>query len=57
VKDDLRIAILGATSHIAKGLIYNFNQDKRIGKLYLFARSKDSCRIFLRILNVERPFI
>jgi len=32
------IAILGATSHIAKGLIYNFIKNKR-AKLFLFSRS------------------
>ena len=41
-----RIAILGATSHIAKGLIDNFCTDKA-NKLYLFARSKDRVKDFL----------
>ena len=45
-----RIAILGATSHIAKGLIYNFCKD-RTNKLYLFARSDDRVKDFLISIN------
>lgn len=46
----MRIAILGATSHIAKGLIYNFNK-KETNELFLFARSKDRLLEFLK--NIE----
>lgn len=55
-----KIAILGATSHIAKGLIDNFCKD-RTNKLYLFARSDDRVKDFLisihcsRVCNVK-PF-
>lgn len=35
-----KIAILGATSHIARGLIYNFSRTKNY-KLFLFARSRE----------------
>jgi nucleoside-diphosphate-sugar epimerase len=41
-----KIAILGATSHIAKGLIYGFSK-RRQYKLSLFARSPDQVRNFL----------
>lgn len=47
-----KIVILGATSHIAKGLICNFN---RLGKdeLYLFARSADSLKEFVDSIQCE----
>lgn len=41
-----KIAILGATSHIAKGLISNFLQDGNF-ELHLYARSLDKLRDFL----------
>ncbi len=48
----IRIAILGATSHIAKGLICNFTQSKEY-KLFLFARSTGKARDFLRINGIK----
>ena len=42
-----RIAILGATSHIAKGLISNFAQNTEC-KLFLFARSHKCIEEFLK---------
>ena len=42
-----RIAILGATSHIAKGLIYNFIKSGRDNKLFLFSRSPERAKEFL----------
>lgn len=42
-----RIAILGATSHIAKGLILNFLQNKK-NSLFLFARKPIDVRCFLK---------
>lgn len=45
-----RIAILGATSHIAKGLIDNFCRDK-VNKLHLFARSAGKVKDFLMSIN------
>ncbi|MFA6129523.1 MAG: NAD-dependent epimerase/dehydratase family protein [Candidatus Omnitrophota bacterium] len=42
-----KIAILGATSHIAKGLILNFRQSKE-NELFLFARSPNKVREFLK---------
>lgn len=42
------IAILGATSHIAKGLIYNFSRAVEYKDLYLFARSKSNLGLFLK---------
>ncbi|MBN2831060.1 MAG: NAD-dependent epimerase/dehydratase family protein [Candidatus Omnitrophica bacterium] len=44
---NIKIAILGATSQIAKGLIFNFAQDNSV-KLYLFARSPGKVRVFIR---------
>jgi nucleoside-diphosphate-sugar epimerase len=45
-----KIAILGATSHIAKGLIYNFLKDaKRENQhLFLFARRPEKVKSFLK---------
>ena len=48
-----RIAILGATSHIAKGLIDNFCKDGEV-KLNLFARSPDKIRDFLKSINCPK---
>lgn len=55
-----RIAILGATSHIAKGLTDNFCKVKA-NRLYLFARSTDRVEDFLSNINcgsacVVKPF-
>jgi nucleoside-diphosphate-sugar epimerase len=43
-----KIAILGATSHVAKGLIYNFLKDNKEYTLFLFARSPERVREFLK---------
>lgn len=45
-----KIAILGATSHIAKGLIYNFLRN-RGGILHLYARSSEKTRDFLSTIG------
>lgn len=45
-----KIAILGATSHIAKGLIYNFNMGGNY-ELFLFARSLERVQDFLRSIH------
>lgn len=50
-----KIAILGATSHIAKGLIYNFSQNK-YKDIYLFARSKNKLGIFLKQISCPYPY-
>lgn len=50
-----KIAILGATSHIAKGLIYNFSK-KAYSELFLFARSIDRLREFLKSIECEKNF-
>lgn len=42
-----KIAILGATSHIAKGIINNFIEDSRANELVLFARSIENVKSFL----------
>ncbi len=46
----MKIAILGATSHIAKGLIYHFARHDQFD-LVLFARSHDKATDFLRSIN------
>ncbi|OHD13539.1 MAG: hypothetical protein A2Y41_06490 [Spirochaetes bacterium GWB1_36_13] len=43
----MKIALLGATSHIAKGLIYYFHQKPENYRLYLFARNLDSLNNFI----------
>ncbi|MBU2102976.1 MAG: NAD(P)-dependent oxidoreductase [Candidatus Omnitrophica bacterium] len=48
-----RIAILGATSHIAKGIIYNCMQDKKYD-LFLFARSLEPVRNFLKSIGYKK---
>jgi nucleoside-diphosphate-sugar epimerase len=47
------IAILGATSHIARGLVYGFSKIPRY-KLYLFARSPDQVRVFLSGIQAKK---
>jgi nucleoside-diphosphate-sugar epimerase len=46
----LTVAILGSTSHIAKGLIYNFLQNSGF-RLHLFSRSPDKLNSFLNVIN------
>ena len=46
----MNIVIMGATSHIAKGLIHRF-MDKGRDHLYLFARSADSVHSFLSAIG------
>lgn len=50
-----KIAILGATSHIAKGLIYNFSRSGT-NELCLFARSLERVQDFLRSIRSEKGF-
>lgn len=45
-----RIAILGATSHIAKGLILGFHGSEK-NELFLFARSPERVRLFLESIG------
>ncbi len=47
------IAILGATSHIARGLLYNFCRTGRY-ELFLFARSPESVKQFLSGIECHR---
>ena len=47
----VRIAILGATSHIAKGLINNFLKNKTLG-LHLYTKSLDKLSVFLESIDV-----
>ena len=48
-----RVALLGATSHMAKGLIGNFCRAGRV-ELFLFARDMDKTRDFLRGIGAGR---
>jgi nucleoside-diphosphate-sugar epimerase len=51
-----KVAILGATSHIAKGLIYEFLKLGTV-KLFLFARSIDRVTVFLKSIVAKGNFI
>ena len=51
----MKIAVLGATSHIAKGLIYSFNK-KENSELFLFARSIDRLQEFLQSIECGEGF-
>ena len=46
-----KIAILGATSQIAKGLILNFMKSKRV-ELFLFARFPKKIKDFLKVTSL-----
>lgn len=46
----MRIAILGATSHIAKGLIFGFHGFEK-SELFLFARSPERVKLFLQSIG------
>ena len=46
-----RIAILGATSHLAKGLILGFHGSEK-NELFLFARSSERVKLFLESIEV-----
>jgi nucleoside-diphosphate-sugar epimerase len=49
-----KIAILGATSHIAKSIIYNFVKNGRAAELILFARSVEKVnRFILQIQSIK----
>ena len=48
-----KIAILGATGHIAKNLIYYFKKSSTYN-LYLFARSNEKLNSFLKIINYKQ---
>jgi nucleoside-diphosphate-sugar epimerase len=53
----INIAILSATSHIAKGLIYNFSNLKYYN-LFLFARSPDKVKQFISKNKINtKPYI
>ncbi|MDD5570709.1 MAG: NAD(P)-dependent oxidoreductase [Bacteroidales bacterium] len=49
------IAILGATSHIAKGLIYNFSKSNNYN-VFLFARSPKKVEDFVKNLDISSGF-
>ncbi len=48
----MKIAILGATSHIAKNLVYYFRRDSRY-ELFLFARNQGAVHEFLKSTEGE----
>ena len=50
-----RIAVLGATSHIAKGLIYHLGQDGKYD-ICLFARSPERADEFLNLVGLGNQF-
>src|SRR3989339_184526 len=47
-----KIAVLGATGHISKSLIYNLSRQKRYD-LFLFARNLQKLKKFLKEINCE----
>ena len=49
----MKIAILGATSHIAKGLINGFSRSSQY-ELYLFARSLNKLSVFLSDIQIGK---
>ncbi len=49
-KTKKKIAVLGATSHIAKGLIYHFSREG-FKNIDLYARSKNKLEDFLKPIN------
>jgi len=51
----MKIAILGATSHIAKNLIYYFAKNTQY-ELFLFARNKDAVHVFMQTCNSTSLF-
>ena len=51
------IALLGATSHIAKGLVYSFLYRGVTGECHLFARNTAGVTAFLETLNAVRGSI
>jgi len=51
----IKIAMLGATSHVAKGLILNFCRDSAAA-LYLFARSAERVKDFLASINCDKRY-
>jgi len=52
-----KIAIIGATSHIAKGLIYIFSQHTERYKVDLFARNINKLSNFLLKENLSKKFL
>ena len=52
MKTKQKAIILGANSHIAKGLIYNFISEGNF-ELYLYTTNKEKTKKFLRTLNVK----
>ncbi len=51
-----KIAIIGATSHIAKGLIYFLKDDKSI-EFHLYARNIEKVAIFLKLIGFADPVL
>lgn len=52
----LKVAILGATSHIAKGLIFHFKDDESI-ELHCYARDLEKVKSFSRLINYKNPIL
>jgi len=51
-----KIAIVGATSHIAKGLIFFLKDDKSIN-LHLYARDLEKVSVFLKQIDYQDPVL
>jgi len=53
----MRIALLGATSHIARGLAYSFSYSDVTGECHLFARNTAGVTAFLEALTTRKDSI
>ena len=51
-----KIAIIGATSHIAKGLIFTLKNDNSI-VLHLYARDLDKVQVFSNLIKYNNPIL
>jgi len=57
MKDEKKIvAIIGATSHIAKGLIFFLKDDKSF-ELHLYARDLEKLQLFLKLIHYKNPIL
>lgn len=52
MNNKIRVIILGANSHIAKGLIYNFSKNNNY-ILYLYTTNKNKTKNFIKTLNLK----
>ncbi len=56
MKNKVKVIILGANSHIAKGLIYNFSRNND-NILYLYTTNKNKTKQFINTLDVKNQIL